>query len=150
MQILQKVKRFAIECKFSEAYTSQGQNGIKSPYLSLSEDWKDIPGLYNLAKSLCPNDNIFRYLHPAQLIKHILGLKKEFNKDGFRLLHLWYDVLGAEGAFHRKEIEAFSEVIKPDGVKFHTLSYQELILRLCNEYRSDHGKYIKYISSRYL
>jgi len=125
-------------------------SGIRPKYLSLEEIWKDIPNIYDLAKSICPDDNKFFYLHPAQLVKHILGLKKEFRKEGFRLLYLWYDVLGEEGAVHRKEIEAFSEVTRSDGVKFHALSYQELIVKLSNEYRSEHGKYIKYISSRYL
>jgi len=145
-----KVKRFAIECKFTEAYTSRGHFGIKQKYINLDEIWKDIPSIYDLAKSLCPDDNKFLYLHSAQLVKHILGLKKEFGKEGFRLLYLWYDVLGKEGAIHRKEIEAFSEVVRSDDVKFHALSYQELIMKLSNEYRSDHGKYIKYISGRYL
>ena len=145
-----KFNRFAIECKFSEAYTSQGHLGIKPQYIGLDEIWKDIPNIYDLAKSICPDDNKFFYLHPAQLVKHILGLKKAFGKEGFRLLYLWYDVLGEEGAIHRKEIEAFSEVTRSDGVKFHALSYQELIAKLSNEYRSRHEKYVKYISDRYL
>lgn len=145
-----KAKRFAIECKFTEAYTSRGHFGIKQEYIDLDEIWKDIPRLYGLAKSLCPDDNKFLYLHPAQLLKHILGLKKEFGKEGFRLLYLWYDVLGEEGAIHRKEIEAFSKMARSDGVKFHALSYQELIVKLSDEYRSDHLKYIEYISGRYL
>ena len=71
----------------------------------------DIPNLYYFAKSICP-DEIFIYLHSAQLIKHTLGLKRKFGKKGFRLLYLWYDVLGKEGAVHRDEIEKFSETLK--------------------------------------
>jgi len=145
-----KVKRFAIECKFSEAYSSHKHLGIKHKYINLDEIWKDIPHIHNLAKSICPTDNKFLYLHSAQLIKHILGLKNKFGKNGFRLLYLWYDVFEEEGAVHRKEIKDFSEVIKSDNVKFHALSYQELIVKLSNEYRSNHEKYITYISERYL
>lgn len=145
-----KIKRFAIECKFSEAYTSQEHSRMKSKYLGIPLIWKGISNIYELAKSLCKNDKEFRILHPAQLIKHILGLKRAFDKDGFRLLYLWYDVLGKEGAKHREEIERFSEVVESDKVKFHAMSYQELIVRLCNEYRTDHGDYIRYISERYL
>jgi len=145
-----KFNRFAIECKFSEAYTSQGHPGIKPQYRGLSEIWEDIPNIYNLAESICPDDKKFFYLHPAQLVKHILGLKKAFGKEGFRLLYLWYDVLGEEGTIHKKEIEAFSEATRSDGVKFHALSYQELIAKLSKEYRADHDEYIKYISDRYL
>ena len=145
-----KVRRFAIECKFSEAYTTRGHSGLKEKYLRLDEIWQDIPHIHRLAKSLCPEDTEFRYLHAAQLIKHILGLRKTFSKDGFKLLYLWYDVLGEEGAVHRKEVEDFSEVVRSDGVKFDALSYQELIVRLCDQYRSDHEEYIQYISERYL
>jgi len=145
-----KYKRFAIECKFSEAYSSRGDHGLKTPYINLNDIWNDIPNLYDLAKTICPEDNQFHHLHPAQLIKHILGLKTAFGKAGFRLLYLWYDVVGEQGAIHREEIETFSEVTKSDDIKFHSLSVQELIIRLANEYRSDHGEYIRYMSSRYL
>ena len=78
-----KTKRFAIECKFAEAYTSLGHSGIKPEYIDIGLIWEDIPNLYDLAKSLCPDDRKFRVLHPAQLVKHILGLKRKFGKEGF-------------------------------------------------------------------
>lgn len=146
-----KVKRFAIECKFSEPYSSRGHSGLQAKYLvNLQAIWKDIPYVYNLAKSICPDDNSFVYLHSAQLIKHILGLKKEFGKNGFRLLYLWYDVPGEKGAIHRKEIQDFSDVMKSDNVKFHAISYQELIITLAKEFRNVHNDYITYIVDRYL
>lgn len=145
-----KFKRFAVECKFSESYNSQGHSGLKPEYISLNTVWEDIPNACDLAKSICPNDSKFTYLHAAQLIKHILGLKAKFGKDGFRLLYLWYDALGEEGATHRNEIRAFSEVVRADGVKFHAMSYQELIVRLSIEYRQEHERYIKYLTERYL
>jgi uncharacterized tellurite resistance protein B-like protein len=124
---------------------------MKEKYLALDEIWQDIPQIHRFAKSLCPKDREFRYLHAAQLIKHILGLNGgKLGADEFKLLYLWYDVLGEEGAVHRKEIERFSEIVRSDGVKFHALTYQELIMRLCEQYRSDHEEYIRYISERYL
>ena len=144
-----RFKRFAIECKFSEAYGSQKHNGLKPAYLGLLQLWSDIPNLYDFAKSICPNES-FIYLHSAQLIKHILGLKKSFGKDGFRLLYLWYDVLGKEGVIHRDEIEKFSEVAKADSIYFDAMSYQELILTLSKENRQEHADYIKYLTERYL
>jgi len=144
-----RFKRFAVECKFSEAYGSQKHSGLKSAYLKLTELWSDIPNLHKFAESICPNEN-FTYLHSAQLIKHILGLKRSFGKSGFRLLYLWYDVLGKEGAVHRDEIEKFSGIAKADGIYFDAMSYQELILVLSKEYRQEHAKYIKYLSERYL
>ena len=142
-------KRFAVECKFSEAYGSQKHSGLKPAYLELIQSWSDVPSLYKFAKSICPNEN-FTYLHSAQLIKHILGLKRSFGKSGFRLLYLWYDVLGKEGSVHRDEIEKFSGIAKADGIYFDAMSYQELILVMSKEYRQEHANYIKYLSERYL
>jgi hypothetical protein len=58
--------------------------------------------------------------------------------------------LGEEGVTHKKEISDFLESTLADGINFHALSVQELIIALSNEYRSDHPKYIQYISGRYL
>ena len=109
-----------------------------------------MPNIHKFALSISPKDEKFTYLHPAQLVKHILGLKQKYGKTGFCLLYLWYDVLGEDGATHRNEIDKFSEVVKSDGVKFHALSYQELIVRLANECRQEHWDYVKYMSERYL
>lgn len=145
-----KFSRFAIECKFSEPYSSQGHCGLKPEYMNLGILWKDISNIHDLAKLICPNDTKFSHLNAAQLIKHILGLKAKFGKNEFRFLYLWYDVLGEEGASHRREVKVFSEVMKADGVKFHSMSYQELIVKLSNEYRREHEDYIKYVTERYL
>jgi len=145
-----KYKVFAIECKFSEAYGSRGHSGIDPKYLRLKSIWDDVPQLLRFARSISPDDHNFSHLHPAQLVKHILGLKKQFGKGGFRLLYLWYDVLGQDGAVHRNEIDTFSEVAKSDGIKFHALSYQDLIIKLSIEYRNEHTEYIQYVSGRYL
>lgn len=142
-------KVFAIECKFTEAYSNRKHSGLKKEYLEL-DIWKDLPKLRNLAVSISPEDNHFHYLYPAQLIKHILALKKRFGKTGFRLLYLWYDAFGYEGAKHREEISEFIEVIKSDNIYFHALSYQELIVKLADNFRDTHREYIEYITSRYL
>ncbi|MDI6768354.1 MAG: hypothetical protein QMD04_01605 [Anaerolineales bacterium] len=142
-------KRFAVECKFSEAYGLQKHTGLKPAYLELIHLWSDIPSLYEFAKTICPNEN-FTYFHSAQLIKHILGLKRSFGRSGFRLLYLWYDVLGKEGAIHQDEVNEFSGVAKADGIHFNAMSYQKLILVASREYRQEHTTYIKYLSERYL
>jgi len=145
-----KFKVFAVECKFSEAYFSQGHAGLKQKYIKLDELWDTMPHLYNFAKSISPEDSKFRHLHPAQLVKHILGLTKNVGRNKFRLLYLWYDCIGHEGARHSDEIEEFSHVTTKDDIHFHALSYQDLIVKLANECRASHENYIKYISSRYL
>lgn len=145
-----KIKRFAIECKFSEAYGAHKHGGLKAKYFELAEPWTDIPCLFNFAKTISPDDKKFVHLHPAQLLKHILGLKRQYGKDGFRLLYLWYDVLGEQGARHRDEVLEFAEVAKSDGIKFHSLTYQELIVKLSKISRTEHSDYIRYLTERYL
>jgi hypothetical protein len=145
-----RFKVFAIECKFSEAYYSRTHSGISPKYIELNKVWDNMPNLLKLAKEISPDDNRFTHLHPAQLIKHILGLKEKFGKNKFRLLYLWYDTIGPESAKHHKEIEKFIKITKTDGVYFHAMSYQDLIIKLAKKYRDTHGDYIDYISGRYL
>ncbi len=146
-----KIKAFGIECKFSEAYSSRKHPGLKGKYLTeIPNQWKDIPNLFDFAKTISPNDKSFDHLHPAQLIKHILGLKKEYGKNEFRLLYLWYDVLGNDGYKHRKEIEEFTKITKLDNIKFHSISYQELIIKMKDKFYNGNERYIDYLTDRYL
>ncbi len=140
---------FAIESKFSEAYGGYKHKGIDQQYIELPI-WDDIPNIYNFAQSISPDDKDYKYLHPAQLIKHILGLKNKYGKKAFRLLYLWYDVHGNESYFHRKEIERFSEIAKKDGIKFSNISYQKLLSNLAKHYYDGNEKYFNYITNRYL
>lgn len=145
-----KIKAFGIECKFSEAYKGKS-SGLKEKYLlNIPEQWKNIKNLHEFAKTISPNNNTHHYLHSAQLIKHILGLKNKFGKGGFRLLYLWYDVSGDAGCRHRKEINEFAKIAKKDNIKFHSVSYQELIIKLKNQYYNGNEKYINYLIDRYL
>ena len=145
-----KIQRFAVECKFSEAYGAHKHDGLKAKYLELADLWTDIPHLLGFAKIISPDDNKFVHLHSAQLVKHILGLKRQFGKAGFRLLYLWYDVLGDQGKRHRDEVLEFTEFTKTDGIKFHSLTYQELIVNLARKLRAEHPNYIRYLTERYL
>jgi len=83
-----RIKRFAVECKFSEAYGGHKHGGLKAKYLGLDNLWADIPNLLRFANCISPEDQQFAHLHPAQLVKHILGLKRQFGREGFRLLYL--------------------------------------------------------------
>lgn len=145
-----RIQRFAIESKFSEAYGAHRHGGLKQKYLDCGDIWNDIPRLQSFAQRLSPDDKEFKHLHPAQLIKHILGLKRQFGRSGFRLLYLWYDVLGEQGKCHQDEIAAFAAVSEEDGIKFHSLTYQELIVKLADQFRLGHEEYIRYLTERYL
>ena len=141
---------YAIECKFSEAYGSYKHSGLKEKYLKIEHIWNGVSALKEFAEGICPNDEQFHYLHPAQLIKHILGLKEEYGKSNFRLLYLWYDVLGEAGYRHRQEIEAFKSRTEYDKVAFSAISYQEVIAHLAHNHRQEHREYISYMTERYL
>jgi hypothetical protein len=146
-----KFKLFAIECKFTEAYDPRKQKGIKEKYFQIPTIWTGLSHLLELAQSISPLDKKFIHLDAAQLIKHILGLSyKHPDKDNFKLLYLWHDAFGEEGATHRSEVEAFSKVAKNDGIHFLSMTYQELIATLSNHYRQENKEYISYLTERYL
>jgi hypothetical protein len=140
---------YAIESKFSEPY-NKGHKGIGQKYIDNASFWNGLSNLYELAKEICPDNNKFRYLDAAQLIKHILGLKKNRNKSDFRLLYLWYDVIGQDGAEHRKEIEQFAETAKKDNIKFSHITCQEVIIKLAQEFYAGNEGYCDYLMDRYL
>lgn len=145
------IKAYAIESKFIEPYSSRGHGGLSPQYLLDKEAWDDIPNIFELARRISPNDNEFVHLYAAQLITHILALKKwTGSKKKFRLLYLWYDTIGEESFRHNEEIARFSETVKQDQVFFHSLTYQELIVRLANKFRESDKEYIEYITGRYL
>ena len=145
----------AIESKFTEPYI-KWHKGLSETYLKDASLWKRFPHLYNLAKQISPDNQLFKYLDAAQFIKHILGLSANYpRKDGkinvkFRLLYLWYDVLGADGAEHRKEIERFAEIAQKDDIDFLHISYQEVIVSLSQNYYEGNESYIDYLTERYL
>jgi len=140
---------YAIESKFTEPYR-KSHTGIGQKYIDNAPFWNGLSNLYELAKEICPDNTKFQYLDAAQLIKHILGLTKNHNKNGFRLLYLWYDVIGQDGAEHRKEIEQFAEIAKGDNVKFSHITCQEVIIKLSKEFYDGNENYCDYLTDRYL
>ncbi len=149
-RILHAFERFAVECKFSESYGGRQHGGMAPAYLAETAIWDGLPALHDLAVAISPEDGRYTYLHAAQLIKHILGLREGLGSNKFRLLYLWYDVLGREGGDHRDEVEDFKGIAEADGIRFHGMTYQELILYLARNYRDEHPAYIKYLTERYL
>ena len=140
---------FAIESKFAEPYGNQGSRGLKPVYLKKKDLWSGLENIRDLAKNISPDDNTFKYLHAAQLVKHLLGIKAEGVKK-FRLCYLYYDTPGDEGAEHRAEIKKFEGIIKRDGVRFLSVSYQDVLARLAERNRPRHLHYIDFITDRYL
>jgi len=143
-----KYKAFAIECKFTEAYSSRGHGGLDDKYFENEENWINLKTTKKLAYEILHDDPHFEYLHAAQLIKHILGLNRKYGSGTYLLLYLWYDALGEAGYKHRKEIKEFNDKVNSDGVKFHDTTYQELIQCL-TKHRTDHSDYVSYLTERY-
>lgn len=141
---------YAIESKFTEPYNSRKSEGIKQKYVENISFWDGLPNLYEFAKDISPNNNKFLYLDAAQLIKHILGLKKSYKKNDFHLLYLWYDVIGKDGVEHRKEVEQFAEIVQKDNIKFSHTTYQETIIKLSKKFYDGNEEYCNYLTDRYL
>lgn len=144
-----KYRCFAIECKFTEAYSSRGHGGLDGKYFDNEENWLGLQATKRLGREISPDDNRFEFLHGAQLIKHILGLNRRFGHANYRLLYLRYDALGEPGSHHSQEVADFAGIVKSDGAVFHETTYQDLILRLAR-HREQHGEYVRYLTERYL
>ncbi|MEZ4527792.1 MAG: hypothetical protein R2941_17905 [Desulfobacterales bacterium] len=144
-----KYKMFAIECKFTEPYSSRKHGGLDPKYFGNGNIWEKLSATKRLAEEISPDDNRFACLHAAQLIRHILGLNRKFGHSHYRLLYLWYDALGEPGFRHRHEVKSFFDTVRSDGVLFHAATYQEVIVRLAG-YRHQHSEYVTYITNRYL
>ncbi len=142
----------AIECKFTEPYGQRAHQGLKEKYIIESGIWNNIPKIRKLSEEISPNDNKFKYLHSAQLIKHMLGLLSHSNgkKNKFRLIYLWYDIFGEDGYIHKNEIEMIKDVFQKDDLNFQSITYQELIIKLMQNKREEDSEYIKYLAERYL
>lgn len=152
---------FAFESKFTEPYGGK-HDGLKPRYVEDASLWEGLPNLYKLAKEISPYNNKFRYLDAAQLIKHILGLKKNYDlpaaqgkrelrvKRNFYLVYLWYDVLGRDGFWHQEEINQFAAIAEKDNVHFKAVTYQEVIANLSEYSYKGNEAYCDYLTERYL
>lgn len=163
-------KIIAIESKFTEPYNDNSNKNSKmqDSYIKKESLWKGIPNIEELVQAIynqnykIENEEIkelieklkkTKHLDASQLIKHILGLRTDDeiiskNKD-ITLLYLWYNVPGTEGYEHRKEIEEFKELLK-DKIDFRSITYQEVISYLDENYKNEHKDYRDYLVKRYL
>jgi hypothetical protein len=135
----------AIESKFTEPYQSNDHKGFAESYFRSAELWAGLERCRGLAEAGNMQRNCQR-LDAAQLLKHILGLRRAFG-TGFVLCYLWYDVPGSTAAEqHRAEVATFTEAVRCE-VEFRSLTYQELFKTFPpNVQESDYGKYL---SARY-
>ena len=138
----------AIECKFLEPF-NRTHPGLRHSYLEMGRLWTELPALREIAERVSPQNDHFAHLDAPQLIKHILGLKEAYGKDGFRLLYLHYGVAGRESVMHSEEIEEFAGYAHKDGIAFQSLTYQDVLLSLARAKHKPHTAYINYMMERY-
>jgi hypothetical protein len=129
-----------VESKFLEYLTPKKpkfSNSYKKENLPLAEDcWLE---LIEELKNSAP-----QYLDAAQLIKHYLGLRKQYPKKSITLLYLFWEPKNWQDfevfKQHRKEIDSFAESLKDSEVTFVSKSY----LDLWNVWYK-HGLFIKHV-----
>ena len=117
---------------------------------NLSSLWQNIPLLRELAEKIHQGKKLHKHVHISQLIKHVLGLMKEYKKENFYLIYLWYNVPCDEGCHAKKEIDQIASTFETDGINFKAITYQELIIKLAETCRESYPEYVKYITERYL
>ncbi len=136
----------AIESKFAEPYDDRQHKGFAASYFEKRGLWDDLRTCRDLA-NLINGGEQFTCLDAAQLLKHILGLRRNQKQHGFTLLYLWYDVRDSDAAeTHRKEIERFQEIVSCE-VSFRSTTHQELFAGLLPHIRGT--DYAEYLGSRY-
>jgi len=141
------VGEIGIESKFSEAYGTH--DGLKAAYLEDPSLWTGLPHCQDFAKSVQGPAKV-EGLNTPQLLKHLLGMRKSAGGRPFWLVYLWYATPGAELGQHYQQLETFKTLLAKDGVRFHFMTYQELICRLAEAERPEHPVYIDYLADRYL
>ena len=137
----------AIESKFCEPYMGKAPAGLHAAYLREARLWDGWPAMRELAGAISPEDRQHRHLHAAQLMQHLLGLRRQHG-GRFVLVYLWFDVPGAaEAAAHAEEVRRFRAVAARDMIPFVARSYQEVFSSLPQT--GADAAYVSYLLQRY-
>ncbi|GMQ98805.1 MAG: hypothetical protein BMS9Abin17_1333 [Acidimicrobiia bacterium] len=135
-----------IESKFTEVY-STAHNEFRPSYFDAPGLWDDMTRTRELAEGIAAGTEHFDTLGAAQLIKHLLGFKREYGVGRFRLLYLWYEWPGEIARRHRAQLSRFSNSIDSE-LDFAALTYQQLFERLRTVEEPQSG-YLAYLEDRY-
>jgi len=148
-----------IESKFVETYPAKRRKLFDDEYFGPSVCWSGLTTTRELAESFRGNGKEFeateKHLDRGQLIKHLLGLQRRYREQGSdpkraRLVYLWYHVDTEESHRLQQEVVEFNRVLQSDGVLFKAMTWQELISRIVEAERANHGCYVEYLRDRYL
>lgn len=139
----------AIESKFLEPYAKHA-SGFKDKYFEGGKGrWSDYGyvACQRLAEDIQSGKRRFTWLHPEQLLKHILGLSHS-QETRWNLMYLCYDP-GVEGIGHLKEANEFADISRSDGIDFRVLTYQTLFAAIRKKAEASHLEYLQYFEGRY-
>jgi hypothetical protein len=145
--------QLAIESKFLEPYGPPAKGGFKGKYFEGADatagHWntRGLAHCQRLAEEIHTGKKTFRWLNAEQLLKHTLGLSR--TGDPWTLLYLWYEAPGEDSQAHRSDATEFGTIVRPDGIQFSCLSYQELFGRLETQVGQEHAGYMEYMRGRY-
>ena len=141
----------AIESKFGEWLVRRPRNKavFKTKYFPPgSAVWADA-GLVRcqaVAAAIQHGRERFKFLHAAQLLKHVLGLARS-GASSYELGYLYYDWPGRESDAHRAELERLAALLRPE-LDLRVLTYQALFRGLRAE-PSAAADYCHYLAQRY-
>ena len=142
-----RLRQVAIESKFAEAYDSH--EGIRPAYLHHKALWEALPNCLRLAeRTASPGSNFG--IDYAQLLKHVLGLKNGCGIGRFWLVYAWYATPSVATAMHQEQLDEFQEILAADGIRFCSITYQDIIGRLISTAGPEHRAYVSYLVERYL
>jgi len=138
-----------VESKFTEPYQHyQRDVAFAGSYFAGGRElWAayGLPGCQRLAEAMTAGEIGYRHLDAAQLLKHVLGLRKYYSKS--ELMLLWYQVDAPESEALAGEIEDFARRVDPE-LGFRAITYQEVFDRLCHDPAAD-AAHLEYLRSRY-
>ncbi|HEV2577114.1 MAG TPA: hypothetical protein VGU25_07880 [Acidobacteriaceae bacterium] len=147
----------ALECKFTEPFViyPQTRRPFTSTYFCPAAEpiWAGMDRTRALAIRLNDESPLFTRLEAPQLIKTALACKRNFRSGRWRLVYVWFEVVGdplaaAECRFLLDELNDFREQTHGE-IPLEVTTWQEVFLRL--KARSDlaDSSYIAYLHERY-
>jgi hypothetical protein len=117
----------AIESKCTETFTTH-EAAFSETYASLAN--RMHPSWRREYEVLAEDPRRYRFLDAAQLIKHYLGLKREFEGQAIVFGYLYWEPFDALSlapcAVHRAELTEFSRGLADPQVRFRALSCEQL------------------------
>jgi hypothetical protein len=142
-----------VESKFLEYLTP------KSPHFAKSYKRKKLPlcedKWWEVLDSNRKNKKV-QHLDVAQLIKHYLGLRKQYHSQNCRkvLLYLFWEPVNWKGidvfVKHRQEIKEFADKVKDTSIEFVFQSYLELWDEWREQLDSKYKEHLEHLRKRYV